>query len=102
MYVIVVCCQVLVLNIVAGKELLARIVFGKKLYLNVSDLAGYWRSIFKCCALAGITGVVGRKYFSLSQLGIEPRSLDLQASTLPHHCQSQLLSQGSRSVLVYT
>ena len=54
MYVIVVCCQVLVLNIVAGKELLARIVFGKKLYLNVSDLAGYWRSIFKCCALARV------------------------------------------------
>ena len=51
MYVIVVCCEALVLNIVAGKELLAGIVLGKKLYLNVSDLAGYCWSFFECCAL---------------------------------------------------
>ena len=35
-------------TIVAGKEFHAGIVFGKKLYLNVSDLAGYCRSFFEC------------------------------------------------------
>ena len=38
------------------------------------------------------------KIFYLSQLGIESR-LDLQANTLPRRCISQLLPQGSRSVL---
>ena len=28
------------------------------------------------------------KIFYLSKTGIEPRSLDLQANTLPHRCQS--------------
>ena len=39
------------------------------------------------------------KLFYLSQPGNEPRSLDLQANTLPRHCKSQLLPQGSRTVL---
>ena len=39
------------------------------------------------------------KIFYLSQPGIEPRSLDLQANTLPRRCKSRLLPQGSRSVL---
>ena len=38
------------------------------------------------------------KIFYLSQPGIEPRSLDLQANTLPRRCKSRLLPQGSRSV----
>ena len=46
--------KVLVLNIVAGKELLVGIVLGKKLYLNVSDLAGYYRSFFECFALVRV------------------------------------------------
>ena len=41
------------------------------------------------------------KIFFLSQPGIEPRSLDLQANTLPRRCKSRLLPQGSRSVLYY-
>ena len=39
------------------------------------------------------------KIIYLSQPGIEPRSLDLQANTLPRRCKSRLLRQGSRSVL---
>ena len=39
--------------------------------------------------------------FYLSQLGIEPRSLDLQANSLPRRCKSRLLPQGSRSALYY-
>ena len=39
------------------------------------------------------------KIFYLPQPGIEPRSLDLQANTLPRRCKSQLLPQGSRSEL---
>ena len=39
------------------------------------------------------------KIFYLPQPGIEPRSLDLQANTLPRRCKSRLLPQGSRSVL---
>ena len=39
------------------------------------------------------------KIFYLPQPGIEPRSLDLQANTLPRPCKSRLLPQGSRSVL---
>ena len=39
------------------------------------------------------------KIFYLSQPGIEPRTLDLQANTLPRRCKSRLLPQGSRSVL---
>ena len=39
------------------------------------------------------------KIFYLLQPGIEPRSLDLQANTLPRRCKSRLLPQGSRSVL---
>ena len=37
--------------------------------------------------------VIERKYFILSQLRIEPRSLDLQANTLPCRCKSQLLPE---------
>ena len=40
------------------------------------------------------------KIFYLPQPGIEPRSLDLQANTLPRRCKSQLLPQGSRSVFI--
>ena len=43
--------------------------------------------------------VVEQKYFNLSQPGIEPRSLDLQANTLPHRCKSRHQPQGSRSKL---
>ena len=43
--------------------------------------------------------VVERKIFYLLQPGIKPRSLDLQANTLPSRCKSRLVSQGSRSVL---
>ena len=32
--------------------------------------------------------------FYLPQLGIEPRSLDLQTNTLPRRCKSRLLPQG--------
>ena len=39
------------------------------------------------------------KIFYLPQPGIEPRSLDLQANTLPRRCKNRLLPQGSRSVL---
>ena len=42
------------------------------------------------------------KIFYLSQPGIEPKSLDLQANTLPRRCKSRLLPQGSRSVFIYT
>ena len=42
------------------------------------------------------------KVFYLSQPEIEPRLLDLQASSLPRHCKSRLLAQGSRSVLCDT
>ena len=42
------------------------------------------------------------KIFYLSQLGIEPRTLDHQANTLPRRCKSQLLPQGSGSVFIYT
>ena len=43
--------------------------------------------------------VAERKYFYLSQQGIDPGLLDLQANTLPHCCKSWLfLPQGSRSV----
>ena len=42
------------------------------------------------------------KIFYLSQLGIEPRSLDLQVNTLPGRCKSRLLPQGSRSVSLYS
>ena len=45
------------------------------------------------------TIVVERKYFNLTQPGIEPRSLDLQVNTLTRRCKSRLLPQGSRSVL---
>ena len=38
------------------------------------------------------------KIFYLSQPGIEPRSLGLQANTLPRRCKSRLLPQGSRNV----
>ena len=40
------------------------------------------------------------KIFYLPQPGIEPRSLDLQANTLPRRCKSQLPPQGSRSVYI--
>ena len=33
------------------------------------------------------------------EVGIEPGPQDLKANTLPRHCESQLLLQGSRSVL---
>ena len=33
------------------------------------------------------------------EVGIEPGPQDLKANTLPRHCKSQLLPQGSRSVL---
>ena len=49
---------------------------------------------FYCKAVA-----VERTYFNLPQPGIEPRWLDLQANILPSHWKSQLLPQGSRSVL---
>ena len=39
------------------------------------------------------------KIFYLPQPGIEPRSLDLQANTLPRRCESRLPPQGSSSVL---
>ena len=39
------------------------------------------------------------KIFYLPQPGIEPRTLDLQANTLPRRCKSRLLLQGNRSVL---
>ena len=41
------------------------------------------------------------KIFYLPQPGIEPRTLDLQANTLPRRCKSRLLPQGSRSVFIY-
>ena len=49
---------------------------------------------------------VGRHFlraniFYLSQLEIEPRSLDLRANTLSCRCKSWLLLQGSRSVFIY-
>ena len=40
------------------------------------------------------------KIFYLPQPGIEPRSLDIQANTLPCRCKSGLLPQGSRSVFI--
>ena len=40
--------------------------------------------------------------FYLSQPGVKPRSLELQANTLPLRCKSRLLPQGSRSVFIYT
>ena len=40
------------------------------------------------------------KILHLSQPGIEPRSLNLQANTLPRHCKSRLLPQGSKSVFI--
>ena len=42
------------------------------------------------------------KIFYLPQPGIEPRSLDLQANTLPRRCKSRLIPQDSRSVIIYT
>ena len=36
------------------------------------------------------------------EVGIEPGPQDLQANTLPRHCKSRLLPQGSRSVVLYT
>ena len=36
------------------------------------------------------------KIFYLPQLGIEPRSLDLQANTLPRRCRSRLLQRRGR------
>ena len=41
------------------------------------------------------------KIFYLPQPGIEPRSLDLQANTLPCRCKSRLLPQGSRCVCIH-
>ena len=41
------------------------------------------------------------KTFYLSQLGIEPRSLNLQANTLPLRFKGQLLRQGGRNVYLY-
>ena len=38
-------------------------------------------------------------FCNLSQLGIEPRSLDSQSNTTHGRCKSQLLPQGSRSVI---
>ena len=46
-----------------------------------------------------LLSVLERKYLTCPQPGIEPRSLDLQANTLPRRCKSWLLPQGSRSVL---
>ena len=40
----------------------AGIVLGKKLYLNVSDLAGYCLSFFECSALVGV--LAGDRYSS--------------------------------------
>ena len=40
------------------------------------------------------------KILYLSQPGIEPRSLNLQANTLPRHCKDRLLPQASRSVFI--
>ena len=40
------------------------------------------------------------KILYLSQPGIEPRSLNLQANTLLRHCKSRLLPQGSRCVFI--
>ena len=45
------------------------------------------------------TCVIEQKYLKLSQPGIKPKSLDLQANTLPCGCKSGLLLEGSRSVL---
>ena len=42
------------------------------------------------------------KIFYLPQWGIEPRSLDLQANTLPRRCKNRLLPQGSRSVSYFS
>ena len=42
------------------------------------------------------------KISNLPQLGIKPRSLDLQANTLPRPCKRRLLPQSSKSVFIYT
>ena len=47
------------------------------------------------------TCVVSEFIFNLFQLGIEPRSLDLQANTIPRRCKIRLLPKGSRSVNIY-
>ena len=62
------------------------------------------REIFMHRTVIGWVIYVGRHYrrakiFYLPQPGIEPRSLDLQANTLPRRYKSRLLPQGSRSVL---
>ena len=57
-------------------------------------------NIVDCVANQFEKPMCGRvKMFYLSQPGMEPRSLDLQANTLPCRHKSQLLPQGSRSVL---
>ena len=40
-----------------------------------------------------------RKKLQLPEVGIEPGPQDLKANTLPRHCKSRLLPQGSRNVL---
>ena len=62
------------------------------------------REIFMHRTVIGWVSYGGRhcrrvKIFYLSHPRIEPRSLDLQANTLPRRCKSRLLPQGSRSVL---
>ena len=42
------------------------------------------------------------KMFCMPQPGIQPKSQNLEANTLPRRFKSQLLSQGSRSVFVFT
>ena len=41
---------------------------------------------------------VERKYSNLSEPGIEPRSLDLQANSLPRHCKSKAVEVSSDSL----
>ena len=41
----------------------------------------------------------GAEKSHMPEVGIEPGPQDLKANTLPRHCKSRLLPQGSRSVL---
>ena len=59
----------------AGKEFHAVIVLGKKLYLNVSDLAGYCRSFLECSALVRV--LAGDRY---SSAGMSTRSFTILKS----------------------
>ena len=69
--------------------------------------AGFYSDVVECLPVDPATWVRfpagAGKIFSLydnylPQPGIEPRSLDQQANTLPRRCKSRLLPQGSRSV----